>query len=71
MLVSSVLNVAVKARLLERLTEETDKIQFERNELVSRHKSCLLNVSSTARACHECVVRKCEHRYSLKKKVSP
>ncbi|XP_063422725.1 uncharacterized protein LOC134707122 [Mytilus trossulus] len=56
------LNVAVKARLLEKLTEETDKIQFERNELVNRHKSCLLNVSSTAKACKQCVVKKCENR---------
>ncbi|CAC5411238.1 unnamed protein product [Mytilus coruscus] len=56
------LNVAVKARLLEKLSEETDKIQFERNELVNRHKACLLNISSTAKACKQCVVNKCENR---------
>ncbi|KAK3108464.1 hypothetical protein FSP39_008409, partial [Pinctada imbricata] len=58
----SVLNVAVKGRLVGRLSDAISATQSHRRMLVDSVKDCLIEVASSHAMCRKCVTEKCEER---------
>lgn len=59
---SSVLNVAVKGRLVNKLTAAIQETQKTRHTLAESVKDCLVKASAGHVVCRECVRNLCEKR---------
>ncbi|XP_060064924.1 uncharacterized protein LOC132545267 [Ylistrum balloti] len=56
------LNVAVKGRLVERLTDSVTHLESARVKMVNFVKACFYNATSKTDACQLCVTEACEKR---------
>ncbi|OWF55025.1 uncharacterized protein LOC110465097 [Mizuhopecten yessoensis] len=56
------LNVAVKGRLVERLTDSVTRLESARVKMVDFVKACFYNATSKTDACQLCVTEACEKR---------